>query len=74
MKIARDWNVAASGAGFVTQFDVDAEYLNQFPIEQAGGRKHTEYWIPAERLEEFNEHIVGVITVIATFRVASPEP
>src|SRR5687767_7745954 len=53
MKIARDWNVAASGAGLVTRFVVDAEYLNQFPIEHAGGGEHSEYWIPAERLEEF---------------------
>ena len=31
VRIARDWNVPASGAGFVTRFDVDAEYLKQFP-------------------------------------------
>jgi len=37
-KIARDWNVAASGAGFVTRFDVDAEYLKQFPERESGGR------------------------------------
>jgi hypothetical protein len=67
-KIARDWNVPASGAGFVTKFAVDADYLSQFPVQQAGGQKHTEYWIPAERLDEFNDHIVGAIEVIAEFR------
>ena len=32
-----------------------------------GGRVHEEYWIPAERLDEFNIHIIGSIEVIATF-------
>lgn len=68
VRIARDWNVSASGAGFVTCFDVDAEYLRQFPVREAGGRDHTEYWIPAERLDEFNAHIVGKIEVVAEFR------
>ncbi len=59
--------VKASGAGYVTKFDVDAEYLSQFPVQAAGGREHTEHWIPAERLDEFNEHIVGMIEVVAEF-------
>lgn len=68
VRIARDWNVPASGAGFVTQFDMDAEYLKQFPEQVAGGQDQTEYWIPAERLDEFNAHIVGAIEIIAEFR------
>ncbi|WLQ13106.1 hypothetical protein O5O45_25590 [Hahella aquimaris] len=67
-QIARDWNVKDSGVGYVTRFDVDAEYLSQFNVEIVGGKKHAEYWIPAERLEEFNDHIVGDIEVIATYR------
>jgi hypothetical protein len=67
VRIARDWNVKASGAGYVTKFDVDAEYLGQFPEQDAGGRDHTEYWIPAERLDEFNRHIVGAIEVVTEF-------
>lgn len=68
IKIARDWNVRHSGAGFVLRFDVDAEWLAQFDVQVAGGRDHTEYWIPAERLEEFNDHVVGLIEVVAEFR------
>ncbi len=68
IRIARDWNVKASGAGFVTRFDVDAEYLGGFDVQHAGGRDHAEYWIPAERLSEFNSHIIGVIEVVAEFR------
>jgi hypothetical protein len=36
-----------------------------FPEPAAGGQDHTEYWIPAERLVEFNAHIVGAIEVVA---------
>ncbi len=32
VRIARDWNVKASGAGLVAKFDVDAEYLSQFDV------------------------------------------
>ncbi|MEC3916088.1 ADP-ribosylation/crystallin J1 [Nocardia sp. CDC160] len=65
--IARDWNVPASGAGFVTRFDVDTAYLNQYEVHQVGGREILEYWIPAEDLEEFNAHIIGNITVVHRF-------
>ena len=67
VRIARDWNVPESGSGFVTRFRVDSEYLNQYEIHEAGGRDHTEYWIPAEDLMEFNDHIDGKIEVIAEF-------
>ena len=72
-KIARDWNVPASGVGYVTRFDVEAEYLSQFPVRQAGGRDILEYWIPAERLEEFNDHIVGNIVEMAKFELVDGE-
>jgi len=67
-QIARDWNVKASGAGFVTRFAVNAAYLGRFPIQTVGGSIHTEYWIPAEELEEFNRNIQGLIEVIEEFR------
>ena len=72
-KIARDWNVPASGVGYVTRFDVEAEYLSQFPVRQVGGRDILEYWIPAERLEEFNDHIVGNIVEVAKFELVDGE-
>jgi len=67
-RIAKDWNVPSSGAGFVTRFAVEAEYLGQFEEHHVGGREHAEYWIPAERLDEFNGHIVGLIEVTEEFR------
>jgi hypothetical protein len=68
VKIARDWNVPASGAGFVTRFDVQRSFLEKYAVQQAGGAAHLEYWIPAEEMEEFNRAIVGEITVTAEFR------
>jgi hypothetical protein len=70
-QIARDWNTRdeRSGfAGYVLEFDVDTDYLKGFEVQKVGGASHHEYWIPAERLEEFNRHIVGTIRVVAEFR------
>jgi hypothetical protein len=67
IKIARDWNVAASGSGFVTRFEVRRDFLDGYRIEEAGGRAHREYWIPAEDLDAFNAAIVGEIEVTQRF-------
>ena len=67
VKIARDWNVRASGSGFVTQFEVKKSYLDGYDIQDAGGRAHQEYWIPAEELDAFNAAIVGQIEVVRSF-------
>ncbi|GAA4927211.1 hypothetical protein [Actinoplanes utahensis] len=66
--IARDWNVPASGMGYVTRFEVDAAFAERYPVRQAGGDSILELWVPAEELEEFNDHIVGTIEVVAEFR------
>jgi hypothetical protein len=68
--IARDWNVPASGVGYVTRFDVDAEFIRRYPVRQVGGKDILELWVPAEELEEFNRHIVGLIEVVHEFRSA----
>lgn len=67
-KIARDWNVRDSGAGYVTRFEVRSDYLACYAEQEAGGRAHREYWIPAEDLPAFNAAIVGEITITAEFR------
>ncbi len=67
IQIARDWNVKASGAGYVTRFAVDAEFLNRYEEKVVGGDKHRELWVPAEQMEEFNRHIVGLIEVTQRF-------
>lgn len=66
-RIARDWNVKHDGAGFVTEFEVDTAFLDAYEVHQVGGRTILEYWIPAEDLERFNEHIVGPIRLVESF-------
>lgn len=67
VKIARDWNVPASGSGFVTRFAVKRSFIGRYEVQQAGGRSHLEYWIPAEELGAFNAAIVGLIEVVQSF-------
>jgi hypothetical protein len=72
IKIARDWNVPASGAGFVTRFRVTRSFLDRYTPQAAGGRAHLEYWIPADELPGFNDAIVGLIELVAEFRRSDP--
>src|ERR1700748_1868192 len=67
IQIARDWNVPASGSGFVTKFSVLKDYLKRFKIENVGGPIHNELWVPAEELDEFNGNIIGLIEVTQSF-------
>ena len=69
-QIARDWNVKASGAGFVVRFRVRTEFASKHPVRQVGASVHQEYWIPAEQLPELNRNIVGKIEVVAEFRAS----
>jgi len=69
-QIARDWNTkdAASGyVGYVTRFQVRADFLTRYEIKVVGGSQHQEYWILAEDLAEFNQNIVGPIEVVSEF-------
>lgn len=68
VRIARDWNVPQSGAGFVTRFEIRREFIERYQPQEAGGRNLREYWIPAEELESFNAAIVGKIEVVREFR------
>ena len=67
-QIARDWNVQASGAGYVTRFALRREFAERYPTQTVGSSRHQELWIPAEDLAEMNRSIVGLIEVIAGFR------
>lgn len=73
IKIARDWNVKASGAGYVTRFQVRTRFLAAYEVQTAGGSAHLEYWIPAQDLGAFNAAIVGSIEVVAAFGQAEAD-
>ena len=68
-QIARDWNakLGAGRRGYVTRFQVRAEFLARYERRTVGGSIHQELWVPAEELPEFNRNIVGPIEVTAEF-------
>jgi len=66
-QIAREWNVSASGAGYVTRFELKAEFAARYPVQKVGSSIHQELWIPAEDLVEMNRNIVGLIELIAEY-------
>ncbi|PQO45308.1 hypothetical protein [Blastopirellula marina] len=68
--IAEKWNTKDPNSGYVgyvLQFEIDADYIAQFTIQNVGGPESLEYWIPAEELETFNDKIVGEIEVTHQF-------
>ena len=69
-QIASEWNTKdefSGYVGYVLEFEVDDNFLKQFDVQTVGASHHKELWIPAERLSEFNQHIVGRINVIEKF-------
>lgn len=67
-QIARDWNVQASGSGYVTRFALRKEFAAKYPVQKVGSSIHQELWIPAEAVAEMNRNIVGLIEVIAEYK------
>ena len=68
--IARDWNTVDAGSGyvgFVTRFEIEDAFAQRYPVQIAGGRAHEELWVPAEHLEELNDHVLGTIDVIESY-------
>lgn len=68
IQIAKEWNVPASRVGYVTKFEVNKVFVDKYEIQKVGGKNHTEWWIPAEELEELNNNIIGLIEVIHEFK------
>lgn len=68
-EIASQWNVKYNNdhRGYVTEFEIDDEYIRQFEIHTVGNTYHQELWIPAEELEIFNRHIIGKIRIIREY-------
>lgn len=69
-QIAKEWNAEdefSGYCGFVTAFDIDADYISKFEVQNVGSFQHNELWVPSEELQEFNNHIQGKIEVVASF-------
>ena len=66
-QITREWNLPSYKNGFVTEFELSKKYLSKFKVEKVGLDHHTELWVPAEELEEFNNEIIDRIKVIEAY-------
>lgn len=65
-KIACEWNTldeSSSFMGIVLSIEVDDIYMSNYKIEQVGGDLDVEYWIPSERVEEFNASVKNIKVV-----------
>lgn len=47
IQIAREWNIPASGSGYVTRSKVPSVILISSKCKMQGGEIHDELWIPA---------------------------
>jgi len=72
-QIAREWNVSASGSGYVTRFALRTEFAARYLPQKVGSSIHQELWIPAEDMAEMNRNIVGLIEVIAEYKAEPNE-
>jgi hypothetical protein len=54
-------------AGYFTGFAVKTENLTHYTVQKVGESLYLEYWIPAEKLAEFNQNIVGLIELNSEF-------
>ena len=66
-EITVGWNIKDSGVGYVTKFEVKKAFMDQYEVQQVGASHHTEWWIPAEKIDELNDNIVGKIEVIGEY-------
>jgi hypothetical protein len=74
IQIAREWNtkdVENGSVGYVLRFQIPSDYAARYPIRQVGDHTHSELWVPAEDLPDFNAQIIGFIEVIHEFRAAT---
>jgi hypothetical protein len=63
-----DANKSSSGyIGYVLSVSVHTDFITQFAIRKEGSAIALEYEIPADRIIQFNENIVGMIELIAQY-------
>ena len=69
IQIASKWNAVYNPdhKGYVTRFEVEDDYVSRYEPHVVGSSLHEELWVPAEELEEFNDHITGKIEITQSF-------
>lgn len=66
-QIAQSWNTKdefSGYAGYVLEFDLPVDFLDQYDVQNVGGHIHEELWVPANELTRFNAKIEGAIRLV----------
>lgn len=69
-QIAEQWNTNdafSNYCGFVTRFKVLTDHVKSYKVRNVGAEVHNELWVPAEKLNKFNNNIIGNIAVVSAF-------
>lgn len=69
-EIAEKWNIKDSNSGYVgyvTEFNINEEYIGKYEPRIVGASRHKELWVPAELLSEFNMQIIPTILISHAF-------
>ncbi len=70
IEIAKKWNTKDSNSGFsgyVTEFNIDQEYISKYESHIVGSTQHEELWVPSDQLSEFNSQIIVPIKISHAF-------
>ncbi|GEM_PF-2127434 len=70
IEIAQKWNALDETSGFsgyVTEFNMEAQYVLKYESHIVGSSIHEELWVPAEDLIEFNSYIKVPILICNAF-------
>lgn len=65
--IARGWNARNGKTGYVTEFNIDGDFVKRYSRQIVGSKIHEELWVPAEELDIFNDHIIDLIHAIEKY-------
>ena len=70
-QIARHMRIAkeCDNTVYVVKFLVDDAYIRQFLVQHIQERNRRALWIPADEVEILNQHLIGDICVLASYRI-----
>ena len=63
-EILTKWYIPSGIDGYIICCEVNSEFLSKYNVENADGKIHNEYWIPADDVDEFNNNLIGYIQVL----------
>ena len=58
-----------SDMAYVVGFLVEDAYIRQFPVQQVQERTRRALWIPADEVDILNQHLIGVIHLLASYEI-----